>query len=157
MKPRFLPVLVGVMLVSGCATPSQPQFGNNHPASPQAAEGAVIPPSTTLAANDPAAPASGGMPMDRTDGTPMKSGGPMDHEHMLHADKHNDDVKPDVGGMKHDGHTVPAMPAENGSPAMRPAAASQRVTAYSCVMHPEVMADAPGKCPKCGMKLMPKR
>jgi FtsP/CotA-like multicopper oxidase with cupredoxin domain len=26
---------------------------------------------------------------------------------------------------------------------------------YSCPMHPEVTSDAPGKCPKCGMKLMP--
>jgi hypothetical protein len=154
MKPRFLPALVGVMWVSGCATPSRPQFGINHPASPQAAEGAVIPPSMTLAANDPAAAASGGMPMD---GAPMKSGGPIDHEHILHGDKHNDDVKPDVGGMKHDEHTMPAMPAANGSPATRPAAASQRVAAYSCVMHPEVVTDAPGKCPKCGMKLMPKK
>src|SRR5438105_904152 len=26
---------------------------------------------------------------------------------------------------------------------------------YTCVMHPEVVMDAPGKCPKCGMTLMP--
>lgn len=26
---------------------------------------------------------------------------------------------------------------------------------YVCPMHPEVVADAPGSCPKCGMKLMP--
>jgi Cu2+-exporting ATPase len=26
---------------------------------------------------------------------------------------------------------------------------------YSCPMHPEVIKDAPGKCPKCGMKLVP--
>ena len=24
---------------------------------------------------------------------------------------------------------------------------------YTCSMHPEVMLDKPGKCPKCGMKL----
>ena len=154
MNPRFLVALVGILFVSGCATPSQPQFGSNHPANPQAAEGSVVPPSMTLAANDPAAPASGGMPMD---GAPMKSGGVMDHEHMPHGDKHDDNAKPDVGGMKHDGHAMPAMPAENGSPATRPAAASPRGAAYSCVMHPEVMTDAPGKCPKCGMKLMPKK
>jgi len=28
-------------------------------------------------------------------------------------------------------------------------------THYTCVMHPEVMQDHPGKCPKCGMELMP--
>jgi hypothetical protein len=26
---------------------------------------------------------------------------------------------------------------------------------YTCVMHPEVIQDHPGKCPKCGMKLVP--
>ncbi len=29
-------------------------------------------------------------------------------------------------------------------------------TVYTCVMHPEVLSDKPGKCPKCGMDLTPK-
>jgi multidrug efflux pump subunit AcrA (membrane-fusion protein) len=29
-------------------------------------------------------------------------------------------------------------------------------TIYTCVMHPEVQMEKPGKCPKCGMKLVPK-
>lgn len=28
---------------------------------------------------------------------------------------------------------------------------------YTCVMHPEVVSDKPGKCPKCGMDLVPKK
>ena len=28
---------------------------------------------------------------------------------------------------------------------------------YSCVMHPEVVMDHPGTCPKCGMKLVPQK
>jgi RND family efflux transporter MFP subunit len=30
-------------------------------------------------------------------------------------------------------------------------------TTYTCVMHPEVQSDKPGKCPKCGMDLVPQR
>ncbi|HWC61903.1 MAG TPA: heavy metal-binding domain-containing protein [Verrucomicrobiae bacterium] len=28
---------------------------------------------------------------------------------------------------------------------------------YTCAMHPEVMQDSPGNCPKCGMKLVAKK
>ena len=28
---------------------------------------------------------------------------------------------------------------------------------YTCGMHPEVVQDKPGKCPKCGMALIEKR
>jgi FtsP/CotA-like multicopper oxidase with cupredoxin domain len=33
--------------------------------------------------------------------------------------------------------------------------AADAAPSYSCPMHPEVVSDGPGKCPKCGMKLMP--
>lgn len=29
-------------------------------------------------------------------------------------------------------------------------------TVYTCKMHPEVLSDKPGKCPKCGMDLVKK-
>ncbi len=32
---------------------------------------------------------------------------------------------------------------------------SQMKTKYTCTMHPEVVMNKPGKCPKCGMDLVP--
>lgn len=30
-------------------------------------------------------------------------------------------------------------------------------TVYTCTMHPEVISDKPGKCPKCGMDLVARK
>ena len=35
------------------------------------------------------------------------------------------------------------------------ATASTGSTRYTCSMYPEIVRDAPGKYPKCGMKLVP--
>jgi len=42
---------------------------------------------------------------------------------------------------------------KEGEPAPSNAGAHQ----YTCPMHPEVVKDAPGDCPKCGMKLVEKK
>ena len=42
------------------------------------------------------------------------------------------------------------------SPAPSTAPAKEGVK-YTCVMHPEVVQDKPGNCPKCGMKLVEKK
>jgi uncharacterized paraquat-inducible protein A len=34
---------------------------------------------------------------------------------------------------------------------------SGQTVQYTCSMHPEVVQDKPGDCPKCGMKLVEKR
>jgi RND family efflux transporter MFP subunit len=39
-------------------------------------------------------------------------------------------------------------PGEGGATTPHPAL-------YTCLMHPEIVSDAPGKCPKCGMDLVP--
>ena len=34
---------------------------------------------------------------------------------------------------------------------------SEKAVTYTCPMHPDVVSDSPGNCPRCGMKLVPKR
>jgi Heavy metal binding domain len=47
----------------------------------------------------------------------------------------------------------PAGPAPMESAA--PNAKPESATVYTCPMHPEVRQPNPGKCPKCGMELVP--
>ncbi len=52
----------------------------------------------------------------------------------------------------------PPTGADKGSPSVTQTTNFGEVThvAYwTCPMHPEVKADKPGKCPKCGMTLVP--
>ena len=50
-----------------------------------------------------------------------------------------------------------ATPTQGAAPTSTPAAAVARPVVYTCSMHPEVVADKPGKCPKCGMDLVVKK
>jgi hypothetical protein len=50
-----------------------------------------------------------------------------------------------------------ALPALTGCKTAGPAAASSQAMKYTCPMHPEIVQDAPGNCPKCGMTLVEKR
>jgi hypothetical protein len=73
-----------------------------------------------------------------------------------------EDVDPGVttpgtgGAPVHEAHQAHgnAGPADARPAASQPARAGQR---WTCTMHPEVVSDKPGKCPKCGMKLVPKK
>jgi hypothetical protein len=44
-----------------------------------------------------------------------------------------------------------------GCSSEQPAATSQKATQYTCPMHPELVKDSPGDCPRCGMKLVQKK
>jgi Heavy metal binding domain len=53
-----------------------------------------------------------------------------------------------LGGLAFASPILAQEPKVSPSPAM----AHQK---YTCVMHPDVVSDKPGKCPKCGMELVP--
>lgn len=53
---------------------------------------------------------------------------------------------------------APVRPKPPITPAARPPAAPSsrtKATIYTCVMHPEIRSPTPGKCPICGMTLVP--
>src|SRR3972149_3442132 len=57
---------------------------------------------------------------------------------------------------KHSHHAHPHAHGHAGSrpDGVEPAAGGTR---YTCPMHPEIVQDGPGSCPKCGMALIPIR
>ncbi|PYL53383.1 MAG: efflux RND transporter periplasmic adaptor subunit, partial [Verrucomicrobia bacterium] len=53
--------------------------------------------------------------------------------------------------------TAQAEPIDPNRPQMQHEHTQQHeaMQNYTCPMHPEVITDHPGNCPKCGMKLVP--
>ncbi|HEU5397519.1 MAG TPA: efflux RND transporter periplasmic adaptor subunit, partial [Verrucomicrobiae bacterium] len=49
---------------------------------------------------------------------------------------------------------APTAPAASGSTNHAAATAPAAKQLYTCVMHPDIVSDKPGKCPKCGMTLV---
>ena len=56
--------------------------------------------------------------------------------------------------------TLAPMPVRAQDPKPSPApstAPAKEAVKYTCTMHPEIVQDKPGNCPKCGMKLVEKK
>jgi hypothetical protein len=132
---------------SGCASsqvPSDPQ----HPASPEAPVAPLPPVGEALAdSNEPPT-----MGTNSPDAHPHEGGGAPEAAHTDPPDANHD--------TSHAGHSgsasTPSAGSHSGHGAATSAAqADKEGERWTCPMHPEVMQSEPGKCPKCGMKLVP--
>jgi Cu+-exporting ATPase len=117
---------------SGCASEPKPRPTSIDPANPSAPESQPL----AVSALGPSAglPAAGTTvnPVNEASGAPHSG---ADHGHT-HEGVASSDAKNTSGG--------------GGKAGQQPA------TIYTCPMHPDVTSDKPGRCPKCGMKLVPK-
>jgi hypothetical protein len=89
-----------------------------------------------------------GMKMEAKQGGAMES-----HEGMQHGAAVQPEKKAVADEMKKTSDEMKAT-----SDAMKKRSDEMKTHAiYTCPRHPEVQSDKPGNCPKCGMKLVPKK
>jgi len=81
----------------------------------------------------------------------------MKHEHNHQSDEHTHRAQThhDDAHKNHAQHTHGAVKINSNPAPLQVAGKGATATLYTCPMHPEVIQDHPGDCPKCGMALEP--
>ena len=92
---------------------------------------------------------------------PAENAKTQEHDHSAHAGHADHEAppsteKPAATPQEHD-HAVHAEQGHAGHAEQEAPAQKESATSYSCPMHPEVVSEKPGRCPRCGMNLEKKR
>ena len=126
------------------------------PSNPDAPEGTPNPPPKFAEQSDfPSGDgASGGEMPAMQHETPSDGASKSDDDMKNMPGMQHDKPGADVKSSKHDNDmkNMPGMQQEKPSHPVGADKTSAKKT-YSCSMHPEVVSDKPGRCPKCGMTL----
>jgi hypothetical protein len=131
----------------GCSS-SQIASDSQHPASPEAAQAPLPPVGEALSE-----PTESGTMATSSPGPHVHEGGGMPD--MTHPAPPS--AGPDASHTEHSGSAATPSTSDHAShgshdSATQPDKAAER---WTCPMHPEVIQPEPGKCPKCGMTLVP--
>jgi hypothetical protein len=135
-RPRFTIVVFAALVIA-------PAFGC-------ASEPKVRP--TVLDPSNPAAPESPPLAVAAL----SQTGDPTPAAPRPTGDRDKAPVTPPAGTEHDHDHGGSASPAEKDKAGDSKKAGKPQATIYTCPMHPEVTSDKPGRCPKCGMNLVPK-
>jgi hypothetical protein len=169
---RIICVIASLLTLAACASEPRRPPSNLDPSSPDAPEAPPAALPSTLSepvVSAPTTPAQGHAGHGgaaRDGGTPTA---PMGAGHAHHGGAAAQ-PSPDAGTAPsgHEHHGASAAPtARDAGTASGPMSADHAhatpsrdagtTTVYTCPMHPEVRAEQPGRCPKCGMKLVPEQ
>jgi len=79
-----------------------------------------------------------------------------DHDHAAHAEHGHDQAHCTHDAHEHHDHGHPGHGHHGHAAAAPPTVTAGAQVEWTCPMHPEVVRDAPGNCPVCGMALEPR-
>jgi hypothetical protein len=154
---RIFPIACAAMSVAACSGELAERSAVNDPTSVAAAEApyrrlpqyepdpllSPVPPKSAESSPTGTEPAHS--PTATPPGNPPIRGEPGAHTPAAPPkpppDHHDHGSKPPPSGTQHEHHGAAPQPTPK--------------TVYTCPMHPEVRSAEPGKCPKCGMTLVP--
>jgi Heavy metal binding domain len=118
-------------VLAGCATTQPPTFSSTNPASSEAREGHTPPP-----------PRLHGDELIQKANERLKGSPSIQPQYQPSEMGNMPGMQHDMQGMQHEGMNGEKKPARSY---------------WSCVMHPQIKQDRPGKCPICGTTLVEKK
>lgn len=122
--------LIFAALLAGCATTQPRPLSSSNPASAEAREGRTPPPARLH-----------GDELIQKANERLAGNAPVQPQYQPSEMGNMPGMQHDMQGMQHDGMNMSGAP--------------KRAKSYwTCVMHPQVKQEKPGKCPICGMTLV---